>query len=160
MTRALSNPRSKRLRGLVKWGGLGASSLLLLVGGVSAWCSYSLLLSNDTLVRAECSAVWVLHLHNGVEPHSGWTLRDARDTKVLKWHDRPTFIMQPEFSIWDNGWKVSLPLWLPILSLAVPTVAAWRTRARPPSTCHSCRYDLIGNTMGVCPECGNECKGA
>jgi ABC-type ATPase with predicted acetyltransferase domain len=25
-----------------------------------------------------------------------------------------------------------------------------------PGTCHKCRYDLTGNTSGVCPECGTK----
>ena len=60
----------------------------------------------------------------------------------------------------------SLPLWLPLLLIAAPTVWLWRTDCRAkPWQCANCRYDLRGlasesKTVGSeirptkCPECG------
>ena len=52
-----------------------------------------------------------------------------------------------------------LPLWIPWLVIAPP--AAWaylRARRRfGPGHCTTCGYDLAGNTVGVCPECGTVC---
>ena len=50
---------------------------------------------------------------------------------------------------------VSIPLWIPFLLIAIPTVIAWR-RGRPPphGHCKNCGYDLTGNVSGRCPECG------
>ena len=60
----------------------------------------------------------------------------------------------------DKG-RVSriLPLWMP--ALAATLVAAWfqwRTRPRPVGGCTQCGYSLVGNTSGVCPECGEAIK--
>ncbi len=50
---------------------------------------------------------------------------------------------------------VRLPLWLPMLILAVPTgILFWRDRRYPPGHCQRCGYDLTGNVSGRCPECG------
>ncbi len=51
---------------------------------------------------------------------------------------------------------VRLPLWLPLVVVAIPTAILWhRDRRRiPPGHCQQCEYDLTGNESGVCPECG------
>jgi hypothetical protein len=51
---------------------------------------------------------------------------------------------------------VRLPLWLPLLVIAIPTAILWhRDRRRiPPGHCQSCGYNLTGNVSGKCPECG------
>jgi hypothetical protein len=52
--------------------------------------------------------------------------------------------------------QISLPLWMPLAALAVPTALVWRRyfrRARP-GHCRQCGYNLTGNVSGVCPECG------
>jgi hypothetical protein len=50
-----------------------------------------------------------------------------------------------------DGW---FPLWVPLIVLAAPTSWAWHADRRRPGACPRCRYELTGNTTGVCPECG------
>jgi hypothetical protein len=51
---------------------------------------------------------------------------------------------------------VRIPLWMPLIVTLIPTAFLfWRDRRIPPGQCLKCRYDLTGNTSGVCPECGN-----
>ncbi len=49
-----------------------------------------------------------------------------------------------------------LPIWAPLLVIAVPTAMLfWRDRRRiAPGHCRKCDYNLRGNVSGVCPECG------
>jgi hypothetical protein len=56
----------------------------------------------------------------------------------------------------DGGTRMRrIPLWLPLLLVAVPTALLWWREWRvPPGRCSRCRYDLTGNESGVCPECG------
>jgi len=50
---------------------------------------------------------------------------------------------------------VKLPLWFPLLILAVPTgILFWRDRRYPAGHCQKCGYNLTGNVSGRCPECG------
>jgi len=59
---------------------------------------------------------------------------------------------------WDlsHAWVIVLPLWMPFVILAIPTVLLWwrDCRSIPPGHCQQCGYDLTGNVSGVCPECG------
>ena len=57
------------------------------------------------------------------------------------------------------GYSVRLPLWMPLVALAIPTAILWyRDRQPKPGHCQQCGYDLTGNESGVCPECGTEVK--
>ena len=49
-----------------------------------------------------------------------------------------------------------VPLWLPLLLVAIPTTILWYLDFRrfPPGHCPSCNYNLTGNTSGICAECG------
>lgn len=51
-----------------------------------------------------------------------------------------------------------IPLWLPLVLLAVPTVLLfWLGRRRiRPGHCWKCGYNLRGNISGRCPECGRK----
>ena len=52
--------------------------------------------------------------------------------------------------------RVTVPLWLPLVLIAIPTAFLW-WRDRPPKPGHCpCGYDLRGNVSGKCPECGVE----
>jgi hypothetical protein len=54
-----------------------------------------------------------------------------------------------------GAWEVvCIPLWIPFVIVATPTVLLWhRDRRLPPGHCQHCGYDLTGNVSGVCPEC-------
>lgn len=62
---------------------------------------------------------------------------------------------------WNNGrfysWAVQIPLWIPLLLTILPTAWIWYSDRRrvQPGHCPRCRYDLTGNTSGICSECGN-----
>jgi len=48
-----------------------------------------------------------------------------------------------------------LPLWIPFCLLAFAlSFAKWRGHRAKQGHCRKCRYNLMGNTSGVCPECG------
>lgn len=53
-------------------------------------------------------------------------------------------------------WGYVLPLWIPLVLVAMPTVILWTHDHRPIplQCCTSCGYNLTGNTSGTCPECG------
>jgi hypothetical protein len=52
--------------------------------------------------------------------------------------------------------SLTIRLWLPLLTVAVPTGMLWWLDRRriPPGHCQKCGYHLTGNVSGRCPECG------
>jgi hypothetical protein len=58
----------------------------------------------------------------------------------------------------DKYWSAYLPLWMPLLIVAIPTTWLWwrDRRCIPSGHCRKCGYDLTGNVSGVCPECGEK----
>jgi hypothetical protein len=79
---------------------------------------------------------------------------------VLTVYDETIIVPKKSGSIFP-GSVIELPLWLPFVVVAIPTVFLfWRDRRRlyPPGHCQTCGYNLTGNVSGVCPECGEPCK--
>ena len=60
-----------------------------------------------------------------------------------------------------GGCEYSVPLWMPLLLVAAPTILLWRHDRRriPLHCCQGCGYDLTGNTSGRCSECGAKTGG-
>jgi hypothetical protein len=78
----------------------------------------------------------------------GWELRPNSNPR---WGD-----FQLVIGFLDDSW-LSLPLWIPLVIIAIPTAFLfWRDRRIPLGQCQKCRYDLTGNVSGVCPECGEK----
>lgn len=52
----------------------------------------------------------------------------------------------------------SIPFWVPMAALAIPTALLWyRGRRRPTEGhCPNCNYNLTANESGKCPECGTK----
>jgi hypothetical protein len=55
-----------------------------------------------------------------------------------------------------GAWLVKVPLWIPMIGCALPTVLLWWHDRRRilAGECRRCGYDLTGNVSGRCPECG------
>jgi hypothetical protein len=68
---------------------------------------------------------------------------------------------------WDErsvpNYYIVIPDWMPVLLLLLlPSLwlwSRWRGRCKNGS-CRTCGYNLLGNTSGVCPECGTACTTA
>ena len=139
-----------------KWAGLMVSLFVLVAWAASfpVWCAYIVntsrssldltlsqgcLASNydrDSLVMWEGGKPWIMGLNR--RPWSPcWWARCSR----------------PYY-----GWHVTVPLWMPFLVFAIPTIWLWWIDRRriPPGHCRKCGYNLTGNMSGVCPECGEQ----
>jgi hypothetical protein len=136
--------RQRRLTTL-KRAGITLCSLIIVVWGLSAmlW------------VRVQTDRVYCLLTSGAVEvgvfpsrSHPGPVLTVRRlVSKKLYWTPRQTSLR--------GGQLLLVPLWIPLLPAAVLTMFVWhRGKPAPPNGCSACRYDLTGNTSGVCPECG------
>ena len=87
----------------------------------------------------------------------GWRVyRDARSMRqrLRFWAWLPAVERYPSgrrasFLVW-------VPIWMPLVLVALPTAFLWRLDRRriPPGHCLKCGYNLTGNVSGVCPECG------
>jgi hypothetical protein len=72
--------------------------------------------------------------------------------------------VEPTGSLWpalmiDHGlWYLSMPYWLMMVCVGLPTGFLWwrDRRRRPLGHCQQCGYDLTGNVSGRCPECGED----
>ncbi len=89
---------------------------------------------------------------------------DDKPTVSEWWVERsrpqaPRVYWMPDYSrgSWLMLSATIIPLWIPFLIVAIPTLLLWRRDRRPPANhCQSCGYNLTGNVSGVCPECGTE----
>lgn len=60
----------------------------------------------------------------------------------------------PEFNSSGMCWRCSVPLWLFLIPLLIPTARAWLARSIVPGACPRCGYDRAGLPAATpCPEC-------
>jgi len=91
---------------------------------------------------------------------AGWHICAAGDSRVYLPSDRRWLPVSHHetFGLTDPMTYVEfiVPLWMPLLALAVPTAILWWLDRRriPPGHCQICGYNLTGNVSGRCPECG------
>jgi hypothetical protein len=152
MTRVHSTPRSCRPRRVVKWTGI---ALIATVGAAA-------------LLSGFVKVAWILPGHQvfqliggGISwfwPRGPFQIGSSMTGGSLdvQWHPWCANLFGWRLSYGvsgalSEGW---LPLWLPLVVLAAPTAWAWRADAHGHGLCPTCRYDLAGNTTGICPECG------
>ncbi len=83
---------------------------------------------------------------------TGWSLT-LSDSK-------PRFLFNMFASLAGNPpqyyWRGYMPLWIPLILIAIVTAALWwrDRRPYPRGRCATCGYNLAGNVSGRCPECG------
>lgn len=82
----------------------------------------------------------------------GWSVTLSRTAPRFLMNAFPAFAPRAVQPYW-RGW---IPLWTPLLALALGTGGLWwwQQRPYPRGRCPACGYDLTGNTTGRCPECG------
>jgi hypothetical protein len=147
-----------RVRKGVKWGGLAAVALVVVVwiGSVWWWCGWEV--TPYTHIEIEHGRLSVSHT-------TGWIFENEqpvwmkRCTSVLSDHPDEGLELWP---LWVVGrgraglTQVFVPLWIPLLAAAGCMGLAWRGSARARAgCCGRCGYDRAGLGAGaVCPECG------
>jgi len=163
-----------RARRWLKWCGLALSLLILLAWVASLFwtCRYEtagapvgplggyslgwdekranerrLLMSNVGL-RGGCLVFFRDFVNKVYHVQGSWQFRPERRPPWSRW--------VPYIDAGPRVIDVRVPLWIPLLLVAVPTTCLWWLdhRRTPPGRCRECGYNLTGNVSGVCPECG------
>jgi hypothetical protein len=137
----------------LKWSGLTASILLLVLWPVSAHYSTAFTTKKAGIIgiieggQLRCTA-------KRGRPVYG----DAAIFSLTIVRSPGTGYLKKEISVKASNEYVTLrvPLWVIVLGVGLPTAALfWLGRKRiKPGHCAKCQYDLRGNVSGVCPECG------
>ncbi len=116
------------------------------------------------------SVVWPVGYSRGrtvlkLSEGSVWVYRHSRHIADLleqgpsvdwDFDDDPSIMWLPGVvRTWWLGTVVNIPLWIPLVVLAVLTAVLWSRDRRPPKGfCQRCGYNLTGLTEPRCPECG------
>jgi hypothetical protein len=155
MVTKMATLRRRRIRRVLKWGGL------LLSGFVAVAWMWSHI---DTSIH-DFGSYPVGYGTDGMV-HAFRTLQLAQGDCLFQYYFYPpgsmTVFSDPFERSWigideDHIW-LDFPLWKLFLLVVVPTAFLWwLDRGRVPAGhCRVCDYDLTGNVSGVCPECGSK----
>lgn len=135
------------------WTGLTAALALAAVWLASLFWSFSYLQFRPHGDR------FILHLEAGVLAWiDTYDLTSWPPEKTVHRFNIRSHRTRPRWAFVPTGRFLMFPIWLPFLSIALPTAyLLLRRRRPPPHCCQTCGYNLTGNTTGVCPECGRRC---
>ena len=156
--------RPSRFRRIAKWVGLGVCVVILLTWACTIRSAIIYQTSHGLIGVGRGAVVWVEALYQSL----GWDRVNA--TRVVeplhRYNDYGFTLPQVERRV---GWAVQsdgqlfkykfpiryqIPLWLPLVIVAIPTTILWRRDRRPrKGHCPDCGYNLTGNESGKCPEC-------
>lgn len=161
-----------RVRRFAKWIGLALSGVI-----ATLWTASLVWEVERCDIRPGCRLT-ELHLSSG-QAYAAWIIDPKWDWFGPYPHSPSSYLPQAEWSVtrradvWDARWfvpewrsprvqgpplqSVSVPLSIPLLLLATPTVWLWwrDRRFTRPGLCSLCGYDRAGlATDSVCPECG------
>lgn len=156
----------RRVRGVMKWGGITLAAACLAVWAVSlfgtttVYVSWRFPRSGVVIFTGNGALCWSQFPAPSRGIEADWYGYDLRANGVS--------------SIWTfdlGGWRkgglypTKVPLWFPTLVCGAIAWTAWRLevrsrRARPADPCERCEYDRAGLAAGApCPECGHVAGG-
>lgn len=87
---------------------------------------------------------------------SGWSVRRVHELQNLTSMKRAGLVL-PRFSNpYSLRVQALVPLWMPALCSGAVSWYFWRHGSKKalPGFCRICKYCLLGNSSGICPECG------
>jgi hypothetical protein len=148
--------RWSRIRHAVKWVATLGSVVLVMIAVITCWAWTSFVTeSHSWVLGVQVGAVTVVHAKPaGFLPHleRGLAFRWTQ----FSFDDWSQFALWPKYDWRSRIRHASVPLWLPLVIMAVPTGTLWWLDRRriPPGHCQKCGYNLTGNVSGRCPECG------
>jgi hypothetical protein len=139
---------TSQLRGVLVAADVWSTALL----AASSFMSVHIVLS-----RYECLGLVNYAVTHSRDSHGKHAL-DAKSLEIsFHWPAPPTRNQFTWGTIGLGAWtQFAFPTWLLPSILTPLAVLLWalRPRPKPNGSCQRCRYDLTGNTSGVCPECG------
>jgi len=141
-------PHPSRIRRIAKWSGVVVCVVLVVAWIVSTrW--FGAAYSTDALVKPRSVGVGVA---------DGCVILGLLDGYAEGWeYTGPAMMSWPFIDSSRRNTILWLPLWIPFLTIALPTAYLfWRDRGHPRGHCQGCGYDLTGNVSGRCSECGKE----
>jgi len=159
--------RRSRTRRVLKWIGTLLCALVCAAFAVSLRYTFVFELRRDLGVAQRAGIIMFRWPHPNM-PRGGSPRLDVitlRTPPLVFWmpryrapKDHGPLPMVSSMSRYTGG-SLSIPHWLILLVLAIPTVMFWQAdRPKPEGRCAGCGYDLTGNVSGICPECGTPVK--
>jgi hypothetical protein len=143
--------RRRRVRSALKWTGVACCGLLVaILAGSLDWSLTYLDVGGEeqfqvTVVNGAICVAKYNWETNAIGSGRTWTL--SQDATSPIW--------------WPKHWRdmmgegLAIPIWIPLVCVAFPTVVLIvRGRRVSKGYCQACGYDLTGNESGTCPECG------
>jgi len=144
-------------RRVLKWVGLVGSVLLGVVWVLTLFGGGAYIGFTKT-IAVSSGRVGFLIYTNDPGDYVGWSWYGNPDVDLGWWpsyDDSTSPAAGPHLR--QRTRRLIVPLWIPFLLTAIPTIMLWRRdRRRLVGHCRKCEYDLTGNVTGVCSECGTK----
>lgn len=158
--------RTSKLPSILRWAGTTAAALIAIAWIASArWAIGGSNLIGETSARIGAgrlrAARMVYSPGHPRPPHHRSTVQFRQNTEPWSWwftHEQIVTSISSDGPVSMSMLEVlSIPMWVPLALVALPTALAWRRHLRriPPDHCPRCRYNLAGlPPNSPCPECG------
>lgn len=148
--------RPFRIRRIAKWMGVSICALIVGAWAVSERYGCFLPIGQSVFLELEHGALDIM-LGTSVVPPPGLHVR-AQHWNEIGLREPMIGLIKPNWWTTQTFRHVRVPLLHSLFVAFVVTLLLFRIDQRRivPGHCADCRYNLTGNTSGVCPECGSK----